>query len=122
MTHSNLTPQRGPSVWDERHLSLHGKELAERALVGSAGAVLLIVGLQGRSVGRWTTAAAGAWLLALAGTPGALDRLRAWGARQARQWQARDVVTDQSEDSFPASDAPAWTTAAAGGPEARAGR
>jgi hypothetical protein len=122
MTHSNLTPRRGPNVWDQRQLSLHGKAFAERAVVGSAGAALLIVGLQGRSVGRWTTAAAGAWLLALAGTPGALDRLRAWGDRAARRWQARDVVNDQSEDSFPASDAPAWTTATAGGPEAGAGR
>jgi hypothetical protein len=116
MAHENLTPLRGPNVWDKPGFGAReSRETVERMLVGGAGLLLLVLGLQGRSVGRRATAAAGASLLALAGTVGGLDRARAWTERQRWRWRHRDSVTDQSAQSFPASDSPAWTATTASG-------
>ena len=113
MSHSNLTPLRGPSVWDKPGSTVATRDTIERALVGGAGLLLFVLGLQGRSAGRRVVTAAGASLLALAGTPRALDRARAWADAQRWRWAQADQVTDQSDQSFPASDAPAWTATTA---------
>ena len=116
MANSNLTPLRGPNVWDKPGFGARdSRELVERLVVGTAGLLLLVLGLQGRSAGRRATAAAGASLLALAGTPAGLDRARAWTDRQRWRWTHQDTVTDQSAQSFPASDSPAWTATTASG-------
>lgn len=109
MAHANLTPERGPNIWDRQARDSHARDTVERTMVGGAGLLLLVLGLRGRSAGRRATTAAGAALLALAGAPRGLDRVRAWTDQQRWRRSHRDLVTDQSAQSFPASDSPAWT-------------
>jgi hypothetical protein len=115
MAHSNLTLDRGPSIWKQQARAAHTRDTAERALLGGTGLVLLLIGLRGRTTGRVAAAAAGASLLALAGSPRGLARLRAWGDRQRWRWTRHDEVNDQSDQSFPASDSPTWTSVTGGG-------
>ena len=120
MAHSNLTPVRGPSVWERPGLGPEAaRDSLQRALIGGAGALLLVLGLQGRTTGRRVSAAAGASLLALAGSRGGLARARAWADRQRWRWAHGDVVTDQSAQSFPASDSPTWTATTGSGTSSR---
>ncbi len=87
----NLTAARGPSVWSK---------IGENDLwkPGIGGAVLLAAGIAASIVGGKTL------YRALAS-----DR----GRKRAAGHGASDEVTEESMASFPASDAPSWTSAGA---------
>lgn len=112
----NLVPQRGPSVWD-RPSPARGWtiEESEKWCVTLCGGTLALVGLRQRTVGGALLAAIG----------GALAVRALIGHRDL--WNARcfvdglrdpsspgDQVDAASDDSFPASDAPPWTSTAGG--------
>ncbi len=93
----NLTPERGPSVWDRRASTSAGTQ------TGSAvgGAVMLAAGAAAAFFG-------GRMLYRAVRQPraSANDRPSSVSRRD-------DLVAYESEQSFPASDAPSWTAAGA---------
>jgi hypothetical protein len=110
----NMTTHRAPeSVWNRRGWDGTRERLTiTRWLVGIGGAVLAVRGLRYRSVSGSLLAGIGgslAWW-ALTGE-GDLSEPRRWtGALIERvSGPSTDSVHDASADSFPASDAPAWT-------------
>jgi hypothetical protein len=109
----NLAIHRAPaSVWDRRLDGTRERLTVARWLIGVGGGVLAIKGLSQRSVGGSILAGVGAafawWALTgdgdLSGARRRFDRL----LERIRMSRA-DPVYAASADSFPASDAPAWT-------------
>jgi len=110
----NLRTHRAPvSVWDRRGWDGTPDQPAlTRWLLGIGGSALAIQGLRQRSV-------AGSFLAGIGGTvawwalsgEGDLSRARRFltGLAERVGGRATDLVHDASADSFPASDAPAWT-------------
>lgn len=90
----NLTPERGPSVWDEKWRSAVASQTG--STVG--GAVMLAAGAAAAFFG-------GRMLYRAMRQPRAAAR----DMSSARH----DAVEDESAASFPASDAPSWTAAGA---------
>ena len=108
----NLVQHRGePNVWD--HVAQRPERDAERWVAAVAAGVCFVAGLRRRSVTGLCFVVGGA----------ALSWWAAAGADQRNQWRGQvraalpalprsrpcaDRVVEASEESFPASDAPAW--------------
>ncbi len=121
MEHSNLVPHRAPqSVWDKR--GWQGPTIEERLapwLISLGGAGLFAFGASRRSWRGMAFMAAGLSLVAFA-TAGMCSpaRVAARWRQMARRRDEADLVTTESMDSFPASDAPSSNARGAGGPDA----
>ena len=98
----NLTlPRSDKSVWDKPGLTTRLSEYdQERWMAMACGAALTMFGARRGGVMGGLLASAGA----------ALGVRAAMGRRlKARGWRPQDIVGNASEESFPASDPPAWT-------------
>lgn len=111
-----IVARAGKSVWDEPGL---GDMLStfdrERWLTAGWGATLAALGMRrGGLVGG--VLALGGVALAVRAAMGRRDFSAARGcverALQDRGWRQIDIVAESSDESFPASDSPSWTTGA----------
>ena len=118
-TSKNLTLHRSQvSVWDRPGWTPGSTAWdRERLIMGAWGGALALYGLKR---GGWLglpLALAGAGIVSRAAQgKHDLERARSWADRLlvACGWCSADVVQETSEESFPASDPPSWTSAAGG--------
>jgi hypothetical protein len=110
----NQTMHRAPeSVWDRRGWDGSRKQLnLTRLLVGVGGGALAIQAWRQHTwKGRMLAGVGGTLAWWAATGEGDLSDARRWFSEvlERTPWHREDRVMDASADSFPASDAPAWT-------------
>ena len=98
----NLVAERGPSVWDDSGADTR-QRLGMPALLFAAGAAGFLIG---------------SWLLYRSLSKARPLTPTAGAAPKRPTPPPSDEVTRESEQSFPASDAPSWTTGRRGGSSA----